>query len=162
MTTRSGVWGGLHWSTAANVGVATAMLVLAALLSAAPAAATLPVAPQSGDAAEAAAPPAPPPPDAPFVPPDNKPATLPSSLADGVAALSQPLPNESWQAAWARRGMSISDIGRAASREPLLLPIAAAGVVMIMLASYLRRRRRRQVGWGVLPERSIRRDRDAP
>ncbi|PZN92904.1 MAG: hypothetical protein DCF31_14440 [Alphaproteobacteria bacterium] len=137
------------------------------LLLAAPAAATLPVKPAGPDHASpdhATPAPAPPaaPADAPFVPPDNRPATLPSSLADGLAALSQPAPDEPWRVTWARRGMTIRDIGRAASREPLLLPIAAAGIVMIMLASYVRRRRRRQVGWGVLPERGIRRDRNLP
>lgn len=162
MTTPSGTLGGSHRPAALFAAVARLSPVLAMLLLAAPAAATLPVKPAGPDHSTPA--PAPPaaPADAPFVPPDNRPATLPSSLADGLAALSQPAPNEPWRVTWARRGMTIRDIGRAVSREPLLLPIAAAGVVMIMLASYVRRRRRRQIGWGVLPERSIRRDRNEP
>ncbi len=169
MTAAGGIVGthavGTHGVGTNRVGKAllAAVLVVAASIMAAPAMATVPVAPVRLAGAEAATTVEPPhseiAAETSFVPPTTRLAAPPSSLADGIRALAQPVASEGWNEAWVRRGLSLREIVRAAAAEPWLLPMTIAGIGLIVIASYARRRQRRRVGWGVLPERNVRRER---
>ena len=135
------------------------------LLFAVPAVAIVPVAPVQPDTpvAQVATPADRPLPETSFVPPTDRLAAPPSSLADGVRALAKSAAGEpwnvAWNAAWTSPGLTLREIARAAAAEPWLLPISLGGLGLIVAASYARRRQRRRIGWGVLPDRPARRGR---
>ncbi len=148
--------GGRQLPPYACVGRGAGPVLIAALLllGAAPAAATVSAPTATISTTEAANLPPPVAADKPFVAPADRLAAPPSSLADGVKAVQAAPPfGDRWQTVWSRRGLSFGEIVAAAAAQPLLLPIAIAGVALIAIASYARRRRRRRIGWGVLPER---------